>query len=420
MNRTRIINGIADIYWMFYQRCKLIIKDKTIIVILGISVLASVLLIHMLIAAGTKQSALSIGIVDYDRSRGSKQLMEGIKKVNMLNVVEKNEEELKKLLLDEIIMAYFVIKDDYYDKLLMGNVKESITMYYVQDNKAASVISDIVAGEMMYSVCYYKAFCLYEQIAYHGNKHTDVQYKDYMEKLFDKSEDFDFAFQINYVNSKGALAKKDTLNNSVIYNQLIFGILGIFIALTAMFFMAQAVIDKETGVEDRLIIMSISNEKQALGNYMAFLFAEGIIISLFTVLIMLHLHIEDLKLWGSTYLLFFLYAMVNGSIFLLLSKWIKNMMVYQLTVSISILFTGGLGFFALLSGIQTGYFQYLIKIIPNNWFILGFTDIIIYGSEGGYIKQGHCILLIMVFVLSIINTWFLLYRFVMSKIHVQT
>jgi hypothetical protein len=46
----------------------------------------------------------------------------------------------------------------------------------------------------------------------------------------------------------------------------------------------------------------------------------------------------------------------------------------------------------------------MVKFIPNSWFIQGFTDIIIYGSNGGYLKEGHHMLIIMDIVLLILVT----------------
>jgi hypothetical protein len=44
----------------------------------------------------------------------------------------------------------------------------------------------------------------------------------------------------------------------------------------------------------------------------------------------------------------------------------------------------------------------MLKFIPNSWFIQGFTDIIVYGSEGGYLKEGHRVLLYLTMILILL------------------
>jgi ABC-2 type transport system permease protein len=397
VNRDRIRNGIADIFWVCYQRCKLFARDRVILAVIGISIAASVWLILSLSVASREQSALPIGVVDDGQSNASRQLVKNLKKVNTLNIIEEKEEKLKKLLLDQRIIALFVIKEGYEDKLIRGDASDSIAMYYAKDNKSASVISDIVAGEMMYSVCYDKGLCLYHQVLFHGQKHSQSQYKEHMEKLL-KSKDFDFAFRIRLDNGGRSFPKQKTISNAILYNQLMIGILGIFLAYIAMFLMSGAVYDKETGVAERLKVVGVTGRTLDMANFMVLALIGGIIALLFTGLMMTHLHLKALGLWKSVYLLFLLYILVQGGIFLLLSKWMKTMMAYQLAGSICILVTGGLGFFALLSGLVAAPLQYFEKIIPNSWLIAGFTDIMVYGSKDGYSKVEHRIQMIAIVI----------------------
>jgi len=122
---------------------------------------------------------------------------------------------------------------------------------------------------------------------------------------------------------------------------------------------------------------------------------EGLISLIFSILVFTQMQSKDFFLWASIYHLLLLNALVLGGIFILVSKIIKSMILYQLLCSALILFSGGVGFYHLLTGFYQSAANDMINFIPNSWFIQGFTDIIVYGSVGGYMKEGHRILLLM-------------------------
>jgi ABC-2 type transport system permease protein len=347
-------------------------------------------------------SSLPVGVVDYDNSNSSKQLVFGLQKVETLRIIEADEVKLQKLLLDEMITSIFVIEEGYEKKIKSGNLMEIITMYYKKDNKSASILSDIIAGEMIYPVCYYKALRYYEQIPFGENKLTVAAYESYMDKLVGSSKDFDFAFRLVYEIPGGKAESGQKLSNSVLYNQFIFGILGILIAFIAMFLLSGIVRDKENGVEIRLRISRFQLLKRDLGDMLALFVAEGCVAVLFAGIVCYQLQAKDGLLWISIYLLLILNAFVIGTVLLLIEKIIKRIHIYQVVSSLLILLSGGLGFYRLLTGFYQSYADNMIKIIPNSWFIQGFTDIIVDSSKGGYFKLGHKVLFVMTILLILL------------------
>lgn len=402
MRKHRIRNVGYDIFCIFSLRMKMIRKDSTTLFVLLSSVVLFTLMFRTLSIAAEDQSAIPVGIVDYDKSSSSKQLIADLKKVPAMRIVEKDEEELYRLMKDEMVTSLFILEDGYEQKLVAGDLKDIITMYYMEDNKAASVLSDILAGEMIYSICYFKSFKLYKQISFEGTKHSESQYKEYFDHLLVDNKDFDFAFHMIYVNPKKRVTLVKPLTNSVIYKQLIFGILGILIALIAMFIISGTVREKEIGVEERLKISRFHPLIRDGGNFLALIFTEGVISLIYSILIFSQIPSRDIKLWASSFLLLLVNALVLGGLFILIAKFTRSMILYQMISSIFILLTGGLGFYCLLTGFYQSVVDSMIKFIPNNWFIQGFTDIIIYGNSGGYLKEGHRVLLLMAAVVIIL------------------
>lgn len=402
MLKSKIVKSIYDVFILFLFRIKLLLKDVTTLVVLGLLMLVFSLMIMSMTKSAEDLSSIPVGIIDNDESNSSKELIEKLNGAKSLRYVEKSEGELNKLLMDEMIYAIVVIEKGYEDGLKQGELKNAITMYYKKDNKSASIISDIVAGEIVYPLCLNKCFRYYENIEFTGTKFSFQQYEEYMNKLIGNSNDFDFAFQLIYSNPKNNIVTEDSVSNSVLYNQLIFGILGILIAFVSMFILSQSVREKEIGVEDRLKISNFHILKRDIANILAMLAIEGLLALVFIGLIFHQLGIDNIGLWISGYFLLLLNALVLGGVMQLIAKTVKRIHLYQVFCSVMILLTGGLGFYYLLNSFYQGISENMIKIIPNSWFIKGFTDIIIYGSEGGYLKESHRILLIMATLLLIL------------------
>jgi hypothetical protein len=366
------------------------------------------MLIRSLSTAAEDLSSLPVGIVDYDKSSCSEALVSALGKVETLRMVGGSEKELRKLLLDEMITSYFVIEKDYETHIKTGDLKKLITMYYKQDNKSSSIIADIVAGEMLYPIGLYTGLRYYNQLPVNdqlpaGQKLSENEYISYMKNLVESSKDFNFAFRIVYAKPGNSKLSEEPLPNSILYNQFIFGILGIMIAFIAMFILSQTVSEKENGVDIRLKISGFSVLKRDIGNLAALLLWEGVLALFYTWLILRQLDNGNGKLWLSVYLLLLLNSTVLGGIMLLLTKVIKKMLLYQILCSTLILLSGGLGFYQMLSGFYQGFIEDMVKFIPNSWFIREFTDIIVYGSRDGYSREGYHILAIMaISVISLI------------------
>lgn len=404
MNRHRGDNFyivIKDIATILCLRMKLIIKDKTTLTALITSVLIFSVVIHSLTVSSDTQSAIPVGMVDYDHSMESKKLLERVSKVPAIRVVQSDEKDLHKKLLDEMIQAVFIIEEGYEARLMKGDLNEIITMHYLWSNKSVSILSDIFAGEMIYPISLYKSIKLYDGLQFEGTKYTQDEYIAYVQKLLAESGYFDFAFRMVYANPGSNHTNQEPISNSLLYNQLVFGILGVLISFIAMFILSGVVWEKEIGILDRLRTSKLSALKIDVGNIGALLVVEGLIALLFALLIFTRLDTWDFRIFLSAYLLILFYAAVMGGVFTLIGKIVKSIILYQMLCSVLILITGGLGFYHLLSGFYQIISMSFLKIIPNSWFIQGFTDIILYANEGGLLSEAHHMLVRLAAVIAL-------------------
>lgn len=371
----RVKEAFIDILCTIGMRMKLIFKDKSTVLVMIFAIVLFSLLLRTMTGSAETLSALPIGIIDEDGSSASRDLIQALEDNETIRIVKGEQKELQKLLLDEMITSIFVIRENYETKLKRGYVSNLITMVYKEGNKAASILSDVVAGAMIYPISLYKSFHYYEQLPAEGQPVLDLaEYQAFLQEYEDSSESFNFAFDISLRNPSGTEVQ---LSNAVLYQQLIIGILSLLMSFIAMFFMSHSIREKEQGIEVRLRISQFTSLKRDIGNVGTLLFWEALLTLIFIGQMRYHLTFATPSLWVDAYLLLLLQALVSGLGLLLLTKVIKRMMIYQMVAAVAILISGGLSFFQLLSGFYFGLLNQLAKSIPNSWFLKGFTDIMI-------------------------------------------
>ncbi len=358
---------------------KLIFHDKMTCIILTFSLLLFLFIINSLSFGAQERSNLPIGLLNLDHSESAEQLVESMKKVSTLYIYEGDMGSLNKLLIEEQIGAFFVIEEGYEKSIQSGQTSELITMYYTKNNENAKIISDIFAGEMLYKINLYKGYNVYKSIQKDTQSFSEQEYMEYAQAQTESTE-FDFAFNISLVNVVRNQEIGDNLSNSVIYQQIIWGILGMLLSFVAMFMAMGIVLDKEMGLDKRI---GISFLKTSVID-VSYLSTMITVLSFFSLLLCLVIggkiqHFTFLK-GCSLYLLMLLFSLVIGLWFIMLGKVIRQAGKYQIIGAVSILIFGFLGFCNIIEGFVSNNLLNISKITPNNWFIQGFTDIILFES----------------------------------------
>lgn len=398
MRKIKLLESLSEVLDIFILRLKIIRRDVITVTVLLASVLLFGILIQSLTSTAEEYSSLPVGVVDYDQSASSKKLIHSLMQVNTIRILEGEEQELQKLLMDEMISSLFLIEKGYERNLISGKLIDLVSMRYKEDNQSVSIISDIFAAEILYPACLYKSFHYYEQLPREEKMLTIEEYLDRMDKLLQTEDEFNFAFQFHYDNHLGdSIGVK--ISNAVLYQQLIFGILGLMMGFNAMFLLSQTVEDKEKGIVSRQSITRYRRLKRDFGNLLALLVWEGILSLLFTLLMLYHFNRLDIESFIGFFLLFLLNSIVLGGCMLLLTKLINRIITYQILCTVLLLITGGFGFYRLISGFYQDTMGNLAKFIPNSWFIKGLTDIIIYNNKKVIFNIGHLILIVMAVIL---------------------
>ncbi|WP_281532726.1 ABC transporter permease, partial [Anaerocolumna aminovalerica] len=405
--------------WMtrlFFFRLKLILADKLNCFVILFSFVLFLLLMSSLSFGAEERSNVPIGIMDLDRSETSKVLAEKIKKIPAFYVYEEGEKELNRLLLREEISGIFIIKEGFEDSVNKGSTEKLVMMKYLEGNKSAKVLSDIFAGPMLYPISLAKGLKEYEALKkpalgnekkeienseIQNNWFTGQEYVDYINKL-SKASDFDFAFDINMVDLESGEGALNPLGNSVIYFQVVFGILGMLISFVAMYITVGAVVEKEQGLDAKIKITLLKPVYLDLSYILALI----TVLSGFSVGItfILGRFIDNLTLEKKVtiFVVIFLYAVIMGMWFMVLGRISKKVSRYQILGTLSILLSGVFGFLSMVEGLIKSRLHDITILLPNRWLIEGITDIAFRSSRG---YSWFWRLLLLGGVLIIIN-WF--------------
>jgi ABC-2 type transport system permease protein len=373
---------------LYLFRMKAIFSDRLTWIIMIVSSLIFLFIINNLSMSAGERSSIPIGVLNLDRSETADELIESIKEIPALYVYEGSEKELKQLLYKEEIRAYFIIKEGYEKSIQAGNTDGLITMHYQEADESAKILSDIIAGDMLYKICLFKGYNLYHSLPEKGvnrsdssadtkinNRLTEEEYMTHA-KALEAMPDFDFAFDIRMIDVMNK-NNEGKIENSILYLQAIWGIVAMLLSFTAMLMTAGSVMEKEMGILSRVKLSLMKSYTMDLSHFGAALTVQSIIS--FFLCFLLKGKIGNLSL-NQVVLLFLSLEMFSALMivwFLFLGKLSGRTGRYQLFGVISILVFGIMGFLYLMSGFIDDKLLNITKIIPNCWFIEEFTDIIL-------------------------------------------
>lgn len=396
---------LGNIKTIFILKLKLIISQKSSFIVLGIMLLSSYLMVNTIESDIDEKSSLPIGVVDLDNSRLSNELVNNLESNEAVFLYQGSIAEMDELLKDNLIYTYFVIEENYERRIMAGNTTDLCTMYYLKNNKAYSLISDIVAGESMYTICLYKGLNTYmalpEPVQEEEGlrKYSVKEYIAYSQELTTDSM-FDFTFDIQMVSLDSKLnLPQDDITNTVIYQQAILAILGVIQSFFILYLTGTIKNQESHMVRSRVHLSSISRHSCWIGELLTLVLSASVLNIIFFT--MLNKTLFQTTLGNKIALFFLMELFLIGftGFFLYLNQLIQKNSLYQIIGTFIIILFGGLSFLSLIGTVLPKEILNIAKFSPNYWFLTGFTDIIVYGISGSLKCFYYLIILSGVFVL---------------------
>jgi hypothetical protein len=334
------------------------------------------------------KSSIPIGVLNMDEGKEGEELFNRIKQIPTFYVYEGTQKSLDRLLKEDLVQAVFIIKKGYEANIKSGKTNNLVTLQYKENNSAVKILSDIFAGEMLKNICLYKGYLSYENAFLKNGQQiiegtasspdTLDQYIKYIEDLEHKSDTFTFDIKVIDMDTKIDISGR--LDNSLLYLQILSGILTMFISLFGLYVSLPLVMDMEVGIRKRIEIGGVNSRNLFTLDLCFAGVGSGLLLcfDLF-ICVCFYFTVPGLTVISLVefFILFMLYSVTAVLGFIILGNLAGKVRRYErLGITIALIF-GILGIGSTFSGIMNGDLLNLSKLIPNSWFIREFIDIIL-------------------------------------------
>jgi len=174
----------------------------------------------------SETSRVPVGVVCESASPAAERLNKRLLESDALRVTSGTMEELTQLLMDGYIGSIFVIGDDYEEKLRSGIREDIIKVITPSDDTSSIIVQDIVAGYMMYDVCFFRTFEEYSSLP--DMSVTEEEFSEYVASVAENPM-YDFDFDIRYIDVGSRDKNNAEITTAMIYRQIIAGLIGMLL-----------------------------------------------------------------------------------------------------------------------------------------------------------------------------------------------
>ncbi|TCK97836.1 ABC-type multidrug transport system permease subunit [Natranaerovirga hydrolytica] len=371
------------------NRLKIIFKDKVIwglfaFILLLFMVITSVLVDHV-----DYGSRIPLVVIDEDKSPMSIELINNLENQQVFQIIQTDTREAYTLLRDGKVEGVYIIKEGYENNILNLNFNNIIEVHYLQGSTAGKIITDMVAGDMLFDMSLVKTIdTLKEGLLNNEIEEMDQIIENAYETAYELKETraYDDIIKVELINI-GSDINYENIDNTIIYKQVVIGMVSTFLAFFILFASTSIVKDKELGTQKRLEVIFKRKIHLEICNLLA-IFIIGLMISVFLVVILTHR--MELLTFQSIFLialLFFVYSFALSGLFYLSSAFVEKVITMQVSGSIIIIILFVISSSFLTMDLINGPVLLLQQMIPNYWFVEGFTKVIINESVGNVLNN---------------------------------
>lgn len=369
-----IKNAFLDVLNIIKLRMKLLLSNRILFVTIILFFLMAAVTINTFFVAAKDKSTIPIGVVDQDDSSHSRLMINNLKKNKLLKVniysqdlytdeiINANENKLIDKIERKEINALFIIKKGFGNNIKNGKFEKIIKDYYLEDKKYASLISDIVLSSILDDVCYNYSINKYFSLKGRLNKvYTEEQYMKKIKKLYDNTED-SIGFDFDVVNISNKKSVNDKVSMEIIYREVVIGIVALIILIIVLLAGNLIVDDYKNNIMLRIGTTKMSRKVKLLGDVASTCTISGIFALLLGIMVVNKMGIVSFDGKIKFLLIILLFTVTIGVLYVLFTRLIKDMRIYQLIGSITILFFGISGAIYILGF----YFEEsIVKIFKN-------------------------------------------------------
>lgn len=212
----------------FRLRIKLMLSDR----VAGFCYIAAVVVMLVVLSGlnlvAEERSTIPIGLICNDDTPEAKDLCERIRANETFLCYDEDYDTLIGYMLDGYVNSIIVIPEGYGATLRRGRVEELVSITSVEDDRISVLVSDIVAGCMMHSICVNKTFNRYAKLG------EAIYTRDGMaERISELEKDpgFTYSFDVSFVDTGSETYRETEITNGMLYRQAIACMLAMLMAL---------------------------------------------------------------------------------------------------------------------------------------------------------------------------------------------
>lgn len=213
----------------FTLRLKLLLSDRIATVCYALCAVVMLSVFFNMNLHASDNSKVPMGLLCESDSPVAVRLRDRLLGSDALRVTEGTMDELEELLMDGYIGSIFVIGDDYEEKLREGVREDLIKVISPSDDTSSIIVQDIVAGYMMYDVCFFRTYDEYRTLPGNGTDIlTEEEYAAFVAEVAE-DPDYGFDFDIRYVDIENPDKPDISVTTAMIYRQIIAGLIGMLL-----------------------------------------------------------------------------------------------------------------------------------------------------------------------------------------------
>lgn len=352
---------------------KLFFQDKITILVLFISVFSFLFCMADLNQGAEEKASIPIGLIDSDESAKSVELVKNLENLETFSVKTGTFEELWEIMDGGSIRCILEIKEGYEEKVYEGKYRNLINVYHEEGDNVATLVTDIVAGEMMYDICQAQAYLAYEKLPEgEKEKFSREEYEAYAASLIG-GEDFDFAFEFRFVDGKRE-EREQGIKNSLFYRQAVAAVAALLFSLLQMTALSGICLEKAQGIEKRQKMFGVLKSAKALGSMAACAVLSMLPAAVFAICVGI-----GAGEWEKIFPVFWtsvLFSVIMALIYYILANAVTKLLVYQIIGTVILIGFGICGFCSMVEGVLFPEFPAWFRWIPNCAYLRIFSGIL--------------------------------------------
>ncbi|WP_163193785.1 ABC transporter permease [Clostridium thermarum] len=365
------------------NRFKLMLRNRLFILLCILLPLTFSIMVDRIFEKTNLYEAVPIAVIDRDGSPLSQKIVEDIKDNPALDLHTIEENEIEGYLSKERVQAVYVFKSGFEENIQKGQYEDIVSVYAVPGSITAMGVSDIIAGEIIPSICQYKVINAAEGLLPSEERQRIIEGINMRIEEYQSDHTFKLPVLVDTRTPQwtGDQSEEDNKDNGDTFSVSIG--LGLIIIFTTIFMLtgcSNIIKERENKVRNRIKTAGVASGKLLIADILAVALA-GIIITVFQF-IMMHTVLKGVSFQGlvAIALLMLVYTLAAATMLNLVASIFPRHISFQSFMPIVILVMGILSGCIWSLEMMPAALGKLAAFMPTYWVHDGLAQIILYGG----------------------------------------